>query len=225
MSERLTKRQLKHDQFLDFLQEAAVYARDHALVVGGGLVVFVAAVALAVRIGGSAAGPRTDNSDAERALSEARTEFAFGRIDAGRDGLEAVRTSHRGSRAAREATYILGNAYYEAGDWAKAADAYRAFLDRPLYDDMLVDGARLGLAACKEESGDVPGAFDDYRKLWTDAVRPGARIQAALAAGRCARTLGRTDEARQVYQALLDAYPKGAAADEARYQLLTVAKP
>jgi TolA-binding protein len=222
VSERLTKRQLKHDQFLEFLQEAAVFARAHAFYVAAGLAVFVAAVALAVRIGGSAAGPRVDNSAAEKSLSEARTEFALGRMDSGRQALEQLRSSHGSSRAGREATYILANAYYESGDWAKAADAFRAFLDKPLYHDLLLDGARMGLAACKEQSGDVPGALEDYKKLWTGALQPGSRIEAALAAARCARALGRAADARALYQALIDAYPDATAAQDAKFGLMTL---
>ncbi|MFN8179553.1 MAG: tetratricopeptide repeat protein [bacterium] len=222
MSERLTKRQLKHDQFLEFLQEAAVFARHHAFYVAAGLIVFVAAVALAVRIGGSAAGPRVDNSGAEKALSEARTQFAMGQMDAGRKALEQLRASHGGARAGREATYILANAYYESGDWAKAADAFRAFLDKPLYKDLMLDGAHMGLAACKEQSGDVAGALEDYKKLWTAALQPGTRIEAALSAARCARALGRPADARAMYQALIDAYPDATPAQDARFGLMTL---
>lgn len=219
MSERLTKRQLKHDRFLDLLQASLAYAQEHALVVGASLVVFVAGVALAVRVAGSAAGGTRDNPEAERALSAARIEFSAGRMDAGREALEQVRARHGRSRAAREATYILANVYYETGDWARAAEIYQEFLKRPLHDDLMRDGARLGIAACKEESGDLPGAFEEYRGLWTDGVHAGTRIQAALAGARIARTLGNAADARALYQAVADTYPKSPAATEARFAL------
>ena len=219
MSERLTKRQLKHDRFLEIVQEVLAYSRHHGLVVAAALVVFVAGVAFAVRVAGQAAGPRAENPEAEAALSAARTQFATGNTDAGRTALEQVRSQHAGSKAAREATYILANMYYESGNWAQAAATFEEFLKKPLYDDLMQDGARMGLAACKEEGGDVAGAFDAYKALWTGAHHTATRIDAAMSAARCANKLGRPDDARSMYQAVADTYPDAPEADRAKFQL------
>jgi len=106
------------------------------------------------------------------------------------------------------------------GDWAGARAAFEDFLKQPLYHDLMVDGARLAIAACKEESGDLLGAAGDYRNLWETGTSPGARIQAVLAAARVARTQGRDAEARELYQGLIDAYPKAPEAEDARFRLL-----
>jgi outer membrane protein assembly factor BamD (BamD/ComL family) len=219
VSERLTKRQLKQDRFLEFIQSGLAYAQQHALVVGASLVVFIAGVALAVRVAGSASGQPAESPEADRALSAARVEFSAGRMDAGREALEQVRSRHARTRAAREATYILANAYYEGGDWARAQEVFEEFLKRPLHADLMVDGARLGIASCKEESGDAAAAYEAYRRLWTDGVHGGTRIQAALAAGRIARTIGKVDEARALYEGIVKAYPNSPAASEARFAL------
>ena len=219
MSERLTKRQLKHDRFLELMQEGMSYARDHAFVVAGAVIVFIAAVTLAVRVAGTAVGPRADNPDAQRALAAARTEFAMGRMDAGREALDQVTKSYGSSRAGREATYILANAYYESGDWAKASEAFEAFLRKPLYNDLLMDGAKLGIAACKEESGDLQGAYDAYKALWEGGHHLATRLDAAMAAARCAQGLGHPQDARTLYQAVVDAYPDAPTATEAKFAL------
>lgn len=219
MSERLTKQQLKHDRFLELVQEGLAYGREHALVVAGGLVVFVAIIALGVRVAGTAAGPRADNADAQRALAAARTEFALGRMDAGREALLQVTKNWRNSRAGREAVYILANTYYETGDWAKAKETFEQFLQKPLYDDLMRDGAKMGVAACLEESGDTAGALDAYRALTEGARHAATRVHAALAAGRCARALGRDDDARALYQGIVDRYPEAPEAEQARFAL------
>lgn len=219
MSERLTKQELKHDRFLELVQEGVAYAREHALIVGGGILVFIAAVALAVRVAGQAAGPRADNEDAQRALAAAKTEFALGRMDSGREALVQLGKSHRGSRAGREAVYILANAYYENGDWANAKASFEDFLKKPLYDDLLMDGAKMGLAACTEESGDLAGAYDAYRALTEGAKLLGTRIDATMSAARCAQALGRKDDARSLYQTIVDKYPTSPAADQAKFAL------
>ncbi|MCA9754086.1 MAG: tetratricopeptide repeat protein, partial [Gemmatimonadetes bacterium] len=160
MSERLTRKQLKEDHFIDLVQRAVSYARENPIVVGVAVIVFVGAVAAAVRIGGQAAGvgQGPDNPAAARALSDARQAFMGGDLSAGATALENVRQEFKRTEEGREATYVLANTYLEMGDYAKAEEAFRAFLAKPLYGDLLTDGAHSGVAACLEEKGDLDGA-------------------------------------------------------------------
>jgi TolA-binding protein len=223
MSERLSKRQLKEDQFLQRVYLVVAWARENLILSAAAILCLVAVVTLAVRIGGSAAGPGTGNRDAEEALIAARTAFGQGQLESGVAALREVKRKYGSSRAGREAVYLLGESLYDMRDWAGARAAYEEFLDHPLYDDLLVDGARLAIAACKEESQDLTGAADDYRALWTSAKSHGARIEAGLAAARVARSQGKVGEARDLYQAVIDAYPKSPEAEHARFQLLEFA--
>lgn len=221
MSERLTKKQLKQDKFVETVRMALSYARDNVAVTVLSVVGFVAIVALALRVGGTAVGGSGGDNEAERALASARSQFLSGGLEAGAAALEDVRTRHSGSDAAREATYLLANTLYESGEFARARQVFEDFLKKPLHDDLLVDGARLAVAACKEEEGDLSGATSDYLALWSDAtVSTGTRIQAALAAGRCARQQGQDERAREVYEGLAAAFPSSPEAEEARFQLL-----
>jgi TolA-binding protein len=223
MAEKLTKRQLKQDQFLQSVYIAWGYARANLAPTLLGLVGLVAAVMLAVQIGGSAAtGTRSQDPEAEQALVAAGNEFAQGRLESGAEALREVKRRHGSTRAGREASYLLGDSLFEMGDYAAAQAAFEEFLKDPLYDDLLIDGARLAIAACKEESGDLPGAAQDYRTLWTSAESPAVRVQAALAAARVARTQGRDADARELYQGIVDAYPQAPEAEDARFALLEI---
>ena len=134
MSERLTRKQLKEDHFIDLVQRAVSYARENPIVVGVAVIVFVGAVAAAVRIGGQAAGvgQGPDNPAAARALSDARQAFMGGDLSAGATALENVRQEFKRTEEGREATYVLANTYLEMGDYAKAEEAFRAFVAKPL---------------------------------------------------------------------------------------------
>jgi len=223
MSERrLSKRQLKEDPFLDAVQSALAYARDNIVVVVLGGLLFVAAVVLAVRVGESVTGgrPRGGNPEAERALADAREEFALGRMDEGVVALDAVRAEHGGSEAAREATFVLGNAYFEQGKWAEAEKAFQEFLNKPLYDGLMKDAARLGIAACREESGDLAGAQAAYLDVFNTGANPGTMIEGALGAARCAHLQGQDAEAQRLYQAVVDRYPDAPEAETAQFELL-----
>jgi pentatricopeptide repeat protein len=222
MSERLTKKQLKEDRFLETIQSALTYAQENLLVVVTGLVAFVALVVLAVRIGGSAAGIESSsvNVEAQRDLSEARIELSQGRLETGTEALEQVRQRWKRDDAGREATYILANAYFQAGRYGEARRIYEEFLENPLHDELMRDGARLGIAACLEETGDLAGAQDAYASLWTEGLTPGSRIEGALAAARCAEAQGRTDRARELLEGVAQTYPDAPEAEEARFELL-----
>ena len=223
MSERLTKKQLKEDPFLDALQTALAYARDNVAVVVGGAVLFVAAVMLAVKVAGSfTGGAPQGNPQAERALADARTEFSLGRMDQGIAALDQVRSEFKGSAAAREATYTLGSAYYEAGEYLKAQATFEEFLRKPLHDDLMRDGAKLAIAACKEESGDVDGALTAYKDVWKNGTFAGTQIQGAMSAARLAADQGRTAEARDLYQSVVDQHPASPEAETAEFELLAL---
>ncbi len=222
MSERLTKKQLKEDHFVEAVQKGLVYAKENPLVVGAGILGFVALVVLAVRIGGSAAGLEgsTVNVEAQSALTEARSEFALGRLDTGTAALEEIRQRWSKDDVGREATYILANAHLEAGNWAEAKTTFEEFLGNPLHEDLLVDGARIGIAACLEVSGDLAAAADSYTAIWKDGTTPATRIQAALAAARCARSSGNPTGALELLQSVLETFPGVPEADEVRFEVL-----
>lgn len=219
MSEKLTREELKKDQFLETAASGVAWAKDHALAAGAGAIVLVVILILAVRIGGNAAGPTKVDVDAERALATARTEFARGGLEAGIPALEGVRTKHSRSRAAREATYLLANSYMEAGDYAKAEGAYQEFLNKPLYNDLLVDGATLAIAACREEAGDHAAAAERYQEVWKVGRTPAARIQGALGAARAFEVQGKNDPAIAILQEVRKAYPDAPESEEAKFAL------
>ena len=220
MSERLTRRELKRDQFLEAVMSGISWAREHLLVAGAAALVLVAIVTVAVRIGGSAAGTVRVDEKAERSLAEARTQFAKSGSAAGITALETVRDSHSGSRAAREATFLLGNSYYEAGEYAKSLAAYEQFLKKPLYDDLIVDGAKLGVAASQEELGNRGAATATYLEIWKSGKTPATRLHAAFGAARNEEADGNIDHAIQIYQEAVDAYPEAPEAEDARFEIL-----
>ncbi len=218
MSEKLTREELKKDQCLEAVMTAAAWARSNVLYTALGALGVVLLVTLAVRVAGTAAGTQGVDEDSERALAAARSQFARSGLEAGIPALESVRAEHRRSRAAREATFLLANSYFEAGDFVKARATYEEFLKTPLYSDLLLDGARLGIAACLEESGDLGGASSGYLRVWNEGHAPATRLQAALSAARCLSADGKRAEAIDLLRKASEAYPRAPEAEEAKFQ-------
>jgi tetratricopeptide (TPR) repeat protein len=220
MTPRISRKQLKQDKFVEVVFGAWNYARQNVLVTAAGVVFFVALVGLAFKIGGSVTGGPHLNEDAQRSLATARTEFGLGRFDAGAAALEDLVARYGGSRAAREATFLLGNAYFEAGDFARARETFTAFLGNPLYGDLMRDGAHLAIAACYEETADPEAAMHEYLSLWQGGSNPAARLDAALGAARCALAEGNRQRARAIYEEVSKTYPDSPQAAQAGYELL-----
>jgi TolA-binding protein len=222
MSERLTRRELKKDQFLEAVLAGVTWAKSHVLVAATIGLVVIMAVTLAVRVAGSSATNGRGNPKAERALAEARAAFGTGGLPAGISALESVRSKHGRSAAGREATYLLGNALFEAGEFQKSKEAYEEYLRHPAYGDLMRDGASLGIAGCLEELGDHASAAKAYREIWETGRTPAAKAQAALASARCMNTQGATAEALGMYKDLIAAYPDSPEAAEAQFALQRV---
>ena len=165
-------------------------------------------------------GTPAGNPEAERALSNARNLFMAGQADAGVQALQDLTGRYGDSRAGQEGAYLLANALYENGDFAGAQSAFESFLRDPLHDDLMIDGAKLAIAACKEEAGDLAGAGTSYDALWTSATSAGSRIQAGLGAARCAKARGQSEEAAKYYEQIADDYPNSPEAEDARFRLL-----
>jgi TolA-binding protein len=199
---------------------ALAWARGHLFIAVAAALVVIAAVTLAVRIAGSAAGTGHVDVKAEKALADARLEFSKGGVAAGTAALEKVREDHSGSRAGREATFLLANTYFETGDYTRALSTYEEFLKRPLHDDLLVDGATTGIAACQEEMGNQEAAAATYLGVWNSGHTPAARLQAALGAARCYEAVGKIDQALQTYQEVIDKFPEAPESDDARFEKL-----
>lgn len=222
MAEKLTKRQLKHDKFIDWIYGAWAYAQDNVTAVLGGAVVVIVLVVLGVWVGGSrvSGGPKAGDREAERALTTAREQFGAGQPEAAVATLDDLRDRRGKSRAAREGTYILGNVLFQSGDYAGAEKAFRDFLQRPLHGDLLRDGARLGIAASLEEQGNLDAASAEYLTLWTSGIQPGTRLQGGLGAARCALAQGAPERAADLYQQVADAFPDAPEGQDARFRAL-----
>lgn len=217
---RLTKKQLKQDRFLEAVFTAWAYARDNMAIVVGGALALIALIVLGVRVGGTVAGAPQGDPEAERALSAARMQFLQGQPDAGAAALEQVRQRYGSSPVGREASLLLANSLYEAGQFAQALTVFQEYLRKPLHDDLTRDNARLAIAACREETGDLPGAMQAYEEVWGTAANPALRAQAAMSAARCALAQGQPDRAADLYESVAERYPDSPEAETAKFRLL-----
>lgn len=191
------------------VEKAAAWVRAHrepVLLVLGGVLAAALATGWYLR-------------DRERKEDEARNMFASGLHAYGRavqdEGLMpeerlrfleealrafgALRTRFPSARVAADALFYEGNALYEAGRYAEAAERFEEYVRRHPRGYLVVFAAE-NVAACREQEGNLDAAIEAYeavRKRWRRSPFAG---RAALAVGRCQELKGDFKAAFETYQ-------------------------
>lgn len=106
--------------------------------------------------------------------------------------------------AGMEATYMLGELYYNQKDWDSAMKNYEKVIDKG--DGLIKELATLGLAYTKENKADFKGALDAFN-IVRDIKTSSYSAVAAIGAGRCYQKLGDKSKALAAYEAIIIAYP------------------
>lgn len=128
------------------------------------------------------------------------------KIKAARTAFEGVVSKHKGTGGADMANLYVGHAAMKQKDFDGAIAAYSAFLDGLSKDDSLRFAGLNGLAAAKEEKGDIKGAIADLEALV--ALKDQTDEDGALLnLGRLYKKDGDDAKARQRLDSLLADYP------------------
>jgi tetratricopeptide (TPR) repeat protein len=230
---RLTRREMKRNEMVEAVGRTVEYSRSHGrtvlLIVAG---VLVAALAVAAVIVGRQRAVAATNKDLNAAMRvyEAPIEpdaprpddaekpsFASeeARRERARALFEEVRDGSGG--AADVALVYLGQLAADGGDTAAARELWRRFLDRHP-DHLLAGSVRVSLIALDRAEGEAERVAADLETMIELAPEerplPGDVVLFEL--GRTYESLGRDDDARSVYQRLIEEYPGSSFAGPAR---------
>jgi tetratricopeptide (TPR) repeat protein len=109
--------------------------------------------------------------------------------------------------AAMRARFIMGDFYFEKGEWAESAAEYTALADL-FPESYLAVSSLMNAGAAAEELADLEKAaalyrrvIDTYEDLYPDVPR------AYFSLGRILETLQKNDEAVGIYNACIDRFP------------------
>jgi len=129
--------------------------------------------------------------------------------------LQDVAENYKRTEASRVARILLGQRYYEEGDYDAAIDTYEAFLKKANPKPELKAMAREGLAYAHEAREDFAQAAVCYEELSKSSL---TNVQgwACLGMARCYERLGEEKKATDAYRTLLADHPQHPKAEEAR---------
>lgn len=206
VKQRMSHRGLKDDIFVLKIFEWVHFLKSNAqqIVIGAIVVVIAGAAGF-----GWSFYKSSQRDEAGRVLAPGNTAALQSRYSDAIPIYERVKNSYRGTDVAMEAAMGLANAYFQTGQHAEAKDAYQEFLD--VYggkDDLLAVAAASGLAACDEQAGKFAEAARQYEKLAQDHAGGFLCPKFLIDAARCYQSAGQTEQARTLYNRVIEQYKK-----------------
>ena len=213
---KLSKEELKEDEFVEWIMRAVDYVRERAQIFAAGAIALILFVLLVDYIIDSR----------KKAQEEAATELgkmliAEGSGDVGQAMQIAQRLlgEYDGTPAAEQGTVLLANRYFLQGNYGEARRLYQKYLDEYGEVEELVFAAWSGLASCLEAEGRTGEAADKYQEY--AAGHPG-KVESALAlmeAARCYRILGEPERRKELLERVAKEFPDLPIAARARSEI------
>lgn len=237
MSDRLSRQEIKRDEFVEALERSASFMERNTRALIIGAVALLVALAAAF---GTYWWMEAREAKAAEALSEAlevsRAPVGQDAAPADWDGpvfadvaerrarsrelFTALQEEYSGSDAADVAIVYLAQIAAEEGDPERARNLWHSFLEE--HDDHVLSGqVRVNLIHLDREQGRGEELVQELENLLTmtpeDRFLPGDVVLWELA--RTYEEMGRSDEAQDTYRRLTEEYPTSAYAAPARQKL------
>lgn len=230
-TKRITRKEIKQpDEFITFSARAIEFAHAHTreIIIG-----IASVLALSLLIWAVSAYSNKRAARASRLLAQAQALLhpispevqeqpvpAEAQADPEAEAralvlLQDLAESYKRTEAGRVARILLGQRYYEEGDFDAAIDTYEAFLKKANRKPELKAMALEGLAYAHEAKEDFAQAAICYEQL-SKSPLTNAQGWACLGMARCYERLGEIQKATDAYRALLADHPQHPKAEEAR---------
>jgi TolA-binding protein len=236
MSERLTRKEIKKDEFVEAVESSVSWVEQHGrtlILAGIAVVVLVAAgfgtyfwlqarsveaseaLDAALKVYRAPVGPDATADDdgptfADEAARRARAKELF----------QAVRADHGSSDAADVAGVYLGQIAADEGDTGSARELWTDYVDSH-GDDVLAGQVRVNLLHLDRQEGRAEEVAAKLEGMLTEAPEE-RTLPADVVLWELATTyeaLGRDDEAQSTYRRLSEEYPTSGFAAQARSKL------
>lgn len=159
---------------------------------------------------------RRENSAAEK-LAQANELFWRADYDRSRQMSQEVSQQFGGTWSGTDALRISGDNAYWRGNWKAAIADYQAYL-KAKGSGLIANTVKRSLAYALESDGQYAEATSTYTSLVGVFERESSG-EFLFAAARCQLALQKQDEARKLYQRILDEFPDSSYQLQARIEL------
>ncbi len=214
---RISRREMKQDRFILWLFETSneIDKYKWPLIIGAAVVI------VCIAGGYYWTNSQADNLvEAGKVFAPGQTAMQDNRYEDAIPIFERLLDEYGGTALALEATIELANACFNTGDYEKARTNYRAYLDDYGDEDALFQvTARSGLAACDEEEEKYEDAARQYLDLAEEDPDSYLAAGFLLDAARCYKAADKKEEARALYDRVVESYESTPYARDAQIAL------
>ncbi len=214
---RLTRKELKEDQFAEFIGEVVFYTKHHSRRIVGALVVVIV---IAIGVTFAFKERRAAEMEAQTILSRANFDFKQGNYQSALRTYAGIRERYRGTWSAADATFFAADAYFAAGKYDSSIVLFNEYLNQGKRREDLTVSALAGIAQSLEEKGMYEEAANSFIKARQEHPDNVLAKDMLLGAARCFRLAGEVDRAIEVYNDLIETYPGSREAELAKMQVL-----
>ena len=217
---KVTKHMMKEDKLVTTTFKFMEYVQKHSrefLIAGAGVVVVIFIVLFVI------SSNKSHNQKAAELLGKARVELESGEFQTATTDLQTIWRSYKGTNAAQEALYLLGNAYYYGKDYDQALRYFQEFVSKyPKADPLLLSGAYSGIGDCHIQKKEYSQAAESYLqaagKITDDFVIPNLLLSAAQSYSYA----NQLDKAKELYERIITKYPNSKVVTQARLELAEI---
>ena len=214
---KLTKKDLKQDEFAEIVGEAVLYVKHHSRrIIGLVIIVIVIAIGSIFVVRQR----RAAEIEAQTILARGTFDLKQGNYASALRTYSGIRQRYRGTWSAADATFFSANAYFASGSYDSSMAFYNEYLNQGKRRDDLTVSAKAGIAQSLEEKGMYLEAASSYLKAQQEHPDNVQARDLLLGAARCFRLAGDLVRAVEVYNDLIDTYPDSREAELARMQVL-----
>ena len=158
---KLTKKDIKEDEFAELMSEVVIYVKHHSRrIIGLVIVAVIVAVGVTFVIRQRSAA----EIEAQAILARGNFDLKQGNYPAALRTYAGIRQRYRGTWSAADATFFTANAYFASGSYDSSMAMFDEYLNQGKRREDLTVSAKAGIAQSFEEKGMYEDAANNYLK-------------------------------------------------------------
>ncbi|MBN2093680.1 tetratricopeptide repeat protein [candidate division KSB1 bacterium] len=213
---KFARKKVKEDKLVTTYLKIMDYYEMYQKYILGGVAAIIVIILLVVMVSSNR---REAEIKASGELAAARMQLSNMNLDAAADSLEKLVTRYDGTNSAGVGSFYLANTYFLQKKTELAQKYFEEYLSDYASDPMLSSSALAGLAACHEEKKDYKKAAE----LYEDAVEKYPSVfnaaEKLMNAARCYNLAGNKENAKRIYQKVIDKYANSGLKNDAEIYL------
>lgn len=204
-AERLSKKQIKQDNFVTSAFKASEYIQKNKSYFLGG---FAGLIAIILLISFFNYSHNKKIAESEDLFGKGQLASAMGQQALAINDYQMLIEEYSSAPIADKTCYYLARIYFDRDEKDSAMVYYEKYINEYGNEPLLLGAAYAGAAQCYEDQGNLAQAGDYYMKAAEIAANDFSSPGYYMAAGRVYAEAGMFSEAGNAYQMVIDSYPR-----------------